>query len=193
MTKTKTKGGKPLRISYVTDQAVQDAAWKIRRVSFAVMRDYNEKNKHAVPCIEDIIVPIDCFDKFIPELVGILKKYKVEYGFHGHIGDGALRIIPIFDFEEKIQSGEFAGQPAVAQKIIDLTREVFALIKSLGGNMSADHSDGIIRSPFLLEFYGEKIFAAFRRIKEVFDPAGIFNPAKKTGGTEDAIRENLIK
>ncbi len=178
----------PVRVSYIQDRAVQDAAWKIRRVSFAVMRDYNEKGKHAVPCIEDIIVPIHRFDEFVPGLVAILQKYDLGYGFHGHIGDGALRIIPIFDFEEKNEDGERAAP----DKIIGLMRDVFVLIKSLGGNMSADHSDGIVRSPFLLEFYGEKIFDAFCKVKKLFDPNDILNNKKKTGGKEDAIRKYLI-
>jgi FAD/FMN-containing dehydrogenase len=178
----------PVRVSYIEDRAIQDAAWKIRHVSYGVMRDYNQPGQHAVPCIEDIVVPIHRFDELVPGLVKLLQKYNLGYGFHGHIGDGALRIIPVFDFEEKNTDGTLA----VADKIIGLSRDVFLLVKTLGGNMSADHSDGIIRSPFLREFYGEKVFAAFCKVKALFDPNDILNNKKKTGGTEDAIREYLI-
>ncbi len=66
-------------------------------------------------------------------------------------------------------------------------KEVFALIKTLNGNMSADHSDGIIRSPFLEEFFGEKLYGVFEDVKKLYDPKGIMNPHKKVGVTMEYL------
>ncbi len=168
---------KSITVEYVADTQVSQSAWNIRRSSYTLIRDHNPMGYAAVPCVEDVIVPIDTFDIFIPKLQLILKKYNSTYGFHGHIGEGALRIIPVFDMSDD----------QVAQKIIDFTRDVFQLVKQLNGNMSADHSDGIIRSPFLREFYGDELYMAFTKIKRLFDPENIFNSGKKIGARESAI------
>lgn len=168
---------------YIYDEEIKTSLWKVRRSSFGVMRDYvyDKSTKKAVPCIEDIIVPIDKFDIFIPELIDILKNNNMEYGFHGHIGDGSIRVVPIIDFENKTKA---------IDQIIVLCNQVFGLVKELGGNMSADHSDGIIRTPFLKEFYGVELYnGVVVGIKKLFDPDGIFNPGKKVGGDKKGLYE----
>ena len=174
---------KGCRVSYVDDARMHRSIWKIRRSSYGVFRDHKEGTKHAVPCIEDIIVPIARFGDFIPRLIAILAERDIAYGFHGHIGDGALRIIPVLDMADL----------KTPERIVDLMRAVFALVKELGGNMSADHSDGIIRTPFLAEFYPPEVMTLFGQVKHIFDPLNIFNPGKKIGGTIAAITDHLIR
>ncbi len=169
------------KTEYVYDNDIATSLWKVRRSSFGVMRDhvYDKSTKKAVPCIEDVIVPIQKFDVFIPELMEILNNNKIEYGYHGHIGDGAIRIIPIIDFENKKEA---------MNKIILLCNQVFGLVKDMGGNTSADHSDGIIRTPFLRDFYGNDLYeGVVVGLKNAFDPDRIFNRGKKVGGDKDGL------
>ncbi len=167
--KLKEKGYK---VEHVRKPEDVTAAWEVRRNSFLLMRDYNPEGHRAVPCIEDVIVPLPELGKFIEKLMEILKRRTVHYGFHGHIGDGSLRVIPVFDF----------SKPTVGDEVTALMQEVFTLVKKLKGNISADHSDGIIRSPFLKEFYGEELYGVFGEIKNIYDPENIMNPNKKVGG-----------
>lgn len=160
---------------YIHDESMSTSLWKVRRSSFGVMRDrvYDKATKKAVPCIEDIIVPINKFDEFITRLMKILDSNKIEYGYHGHIGDGAIRVIPIIDFEHHRKA---------IDKIVLLCDQVFELVKDMGGNTSADHSDGIIRTPFLRDFYGEDLYeGVVVAIKDLFDEDRIFNRGKKVG------------
>jgi FAD/FMN-containing dehydrogenase len=174
MQKLESQGYFVRHVSNPTDVA---SIWEVRRNSFLLMRDHNPKGQRAVPCIEDVIVPLPKLGEFIEKLDRILKKRTVHYGFHGHIGDGSLRVIPIFDFTS----------PTVSEEIMALMKDVFALVKRLKGNISADHSDGIIRTPFLKEFYGEELYGVFEQIKHIYDPDNIMNPNKKVNGTESNI------
>jgi len=48
--------------------------------------------------------------------------------------------------------------------------------------MSAEHNDGLIRTPFMEQMYGPKVYKLFQQTKKIFDPNNIFNPGKKVGG-----------
>jgi FAD/FMN-containing dehydrogenase len=168
-------------VAHVTDAKIVDAAWQVRRNSFTLMRDHNPEGWHAVPCIEDVIVPLSALGVFIGKLQDILKKRRIQYGFHGHIGDGSFRIIPIFNFATKTLEKDIHG----------LMTDVFALVKKVKGNLSADHSDGIIRTPYLKEFYGESLYGVFETIKHTYDPENIMNPGKKVGGSVEALNKSL--
>jgi len=158
-----------------------EAAWMVRRNSFTLMRDHNEEGFRAMPCIEDVIVPLPALGTFIHELIAILERREITYGFHGHIGDGSFRVVPIFDFRKETLTDDIFG----------LMDDVFALIKRLRGNMSADHSDGIIRTPFLESFYGSTLAGAFAEIKQIYDPENRLNPGKKVGGVKEDILKTL--
>lgn len=168
-------------VAMITNREDEASAWQVRRNSFLLMRDYNDEGHRAFPCIEDVIVPPDSIGEFVTGLLPILEKRTKHYGFHGHIGDGSLRIVPVFDFSSRKPVDEITG----------LMEEVFALVKRLGGSISADHSDGIIRTPYLKSFYGEEIADVFKKIKSIYDPHNILNPGKKVGGTLADIEKYL--
>ena len=52
------------------------------------------------------------------------------------------------------------------------------LVLEFGGTISAEHGDGMVRSPFQEKMYGSLIYDLFCQIKDTFDPQGIFNPGK---------------
>ena len=52
------------------------------------------------------------------------------------------------------------------------------LVLEFGGTLSAEHGDGMVRSPFQEKMYGSLIYGLFCDIKDTFDPHGIFNPGK---------------
>ncbi|HEX9615466.1 MAG TPA: FAD-linked oxidase C-terminal domain-containing protein, partial [Bacteroidota bacterium] len=62
---------------------------------------------------------------------------------------------------------------------------------SLGGTLSGEHGDGLVRTPFLERLYGSEIFGLFRIVKEAFDPHNILNPGKIIGEQNSSILHDL--
>ena len=54
---------------------------------------------------------------------------------------------------------------------------------SMHGSITAEHNDGIIRTPYLTKMYSSEILNLFKRTKDIFDPQNIFNPGKKVPST----------
>jgi Fe-S oxidoreductase len=64
------------------------------------------------------------------------------------------------------------------QKLRAIAEEAFALVREYGGSHSGEHGDGIVRSEFHTEMFGERIVRAFEDVKDAFDPRGVLNPGK---------------
>ena len=142
--------------------------WDIRRESFALLRKH-VKDMRTAPFIDDIIVRPEFLPKFLPELNEILSKYKLVYTIAGHAGDGNFHVIPLMDFK----------RPDTAKIILELGEKVYDLVIRYHGSITAEHNDGLIRTPYLRKMYGARVMQIFTEIKNVFDPKNIFNPGKK--------------
>ena len=142
--------------------------WDIRRESFNLLRKHI-KGKRTAPFIDDIIVRPEFLPKFLPELNRILGEYKLIYTIAGHAGDGNFHIIPLMDF----------SRPDVPQVINELSEKVYDLVLKYHGSITAEHNDGIIRTPYLEKMYGKEMVNIFKKVKQIFDPKNIFNPGKK--------------
>lgn len=141
----------------------------IRRESFSLLQKHH-KNRQTVTFFDDLIVLPEKLPQFIPALREILNTYpNVAYSIFGHIGDGNFHIIPLMDLSD----------PHSRETIEKLTGEINTLVLSLGGSITAEHNDGLVRSPFLRQMYGDEIYHLFEQTKEIFDPHYIFNPRKK--------------
>ena len=156
--------------------------WAIRRESFSLLRNH-AKGKRTAPFIDDIIVSPHDMPKFLPELQEILSHYKLDYTIAGHAGNGNFHIIPLMDL----------NNPFSSDIILDLSTKVYTLVASYKGSITAEHNDGIIRTPYLSYMYSPKILELFKQVKEIFDPQNIFNPGKKVGGSFKYITDHLIR
>lgn len=156
--------------THITKDAEEsEKYWTIRRESFALLRKH-VGNEHTAPFVDDVIVHVDQLPAFIPKLNELVSQYKgLTYTINGHAGDANFHIIPLMDFHDE----------ANRQAIPELSDKVYDLVISLHGSITAEHNDGLIRTPYLEKMYGPQITELFRQTKQIFDPQNIFNPRKK--------------
>lgn len=173
--------GMPVRTKIAKSGAQTAKYWTIRRESFSLLRK-NVKGMYAAPFIDDIVVHPDDYPTFLPELDALIQGHKFIYTIAGHIGDGNFHIIPL----------ENMADPAARAEITELMPKVFSLVAKYRGSITGEHNDGIIRTPYLPIMYGEQVCRLFDEVKRIFDPMGILNPGKKTGGTIEDIKRSMI-
>jgi len=143
--------------------------WTIRRESFNVLRHHSTEKK-TVPFVDDVIVPLEKMSVFLPKLLAILERYpKMTLTIAGHAGNGNFHVIPLMDL----------SRPDARPVIEEVSKQVYDLVLSYGGSITAEHNDGLVRGPYVEQMFGAEVYGLFRKVKDIFDPDGIFNPGKK--------------
>ncbi|GGE82955.1 FAD-binding oxidoreductase [Mycetocola zhadangensis] len=116
--------------------------------------------------IEDVSVPRSALPAMFAEIVRIEQAYGIRIPTVAHAGDGNLH--PNFVFEG-------TEVPDLIWRAAD---ELFETALKLGGTLTGEHGIGILKKRWLGDELGETQLDLQRRIKTVFDPAGILNPGK---------------
>ena len=155
--------------------------WLVRRESFNLLRN-KIRNKHTAPFIDDFVIDPHQIAEVIPQVTDILKKHpEFIFTVAGHVGNGNFHIIPLVDIQN----------PTVRKAIPEISNQVYDIVIKHGGSITGEHNDGLIRTPYLKQMYGEKIVKLFEETKNIFDPQNIFNPRKKVHGDLDYAMSHI--
>ena len=119
---------------------------------------------------EDIGVPLDRLAEGIAGTVEIGLRHGLDACSWGHAGDGNLHST----FLLRPGDGEQLAKAEVA------VEELFDLAVSLGGTISGEHGLGWLKRGQLHKQWAPAAVRAHRAVKDALDPAGLFNPGKKT-------------
>lgn len=184
---------KHFKLTYRTPTSLQDNEkyWMMRRDSFKMLTEHTKETQNkrggkyqfrTAPFIDDVVVSPEVFPKFFPRLTEVLANYDLTFTIVGHIGSGNLHIIPFMDF----------NNPNTKDIILELSDIVYPLVREFGGSITAEHNDGLIRTPYLNLQFSESILSVFKEFKQAADPEGVFNPKKKVGATKADIAKYII-
>jgi len=158
----------------------QKRLWKSRKEAVPLLFRMKDK-KHPVEFIEDTVVDNKKLAEYIVGLEKIKKRYSLSMSCYGHPGDGELHIRPNLDLRDR----------ADIEKMWRIADEVFELVWSLGGSISGEHADGLLRAAFIKRQYGPQYYEMLCRIKDIFDPNGLMNPGKIINSDPDIMTKNL--
>jgi FAD/FMN-containing dehydrogenase/Fe-S oxidoreductase len=144
-----------------------DNAWKLRKAGLGLLSNI-QGDEVAVACIEDTAVDYHDLPEYISAFTKMMAEFGQEVVYYAHAGAGELHLRPILNLTNDAGKSELRA----------ISTKTARLVKSYGGSLSGEHGDGIVRSEFLAEFYGQRIIQIFGDIKSTWDPHGIFNPGK---------------
>lgn len=143
------------------------AVWQMRSSALGLMTTVPGPRK-PTPYIEDAAVPPENLADYVAEVLSICERYGQPVSLFGHASVGLVHIRPLHDLH----------RPEDVAQMRDIQAEVFPLVKKYGGSWSGEHGDGIVRGGYNRSYFGDDLYAAFGRIKRLFDPDGRMNPGK---------------
>ncbi|MBI2872976.1 MAG: FAD-binding protein [Chloroflexi bacterium] len=151
----------------MTDPAQQANVWAVRRAGQGLLMSVKGDAK-PLAFVEDAAVPPERLPEYVARFQDVLRRHNTEAGFYAHASVGCLHIRPMVDL--KTQQG--------LETLVSISREVSDLVLELGGSLSGEHGDGIVRGVWTEKMFGAALTDAFRQVKRAFDPQGIMNPGK---------------
>src|SRR6056297_735286 len=138
------------------------AIWKGRKSAFGAMGQIGD-----YMCLDGTI-PVSA----LPHVLGRIGEMSREFGLDVanvfHAGDGNMHPLILFD----------ANQPCDLETCEAFGAEILKLCVEVGGCLTGEHGVGIEKRDLMAHQYGAAYLAAQMRIKDVFDPAWLLNPAK---------------
>jgi FAD/FMN-containing dehydrogenase len=142
------------------------AFWKLRESLSDVQRPEGGSIKH------DISVPVASIPAFIAAAGKAVASVSPEarVACFGHMGDGNLHY--------NVSQPVGADTETFLALYGAMNEAVYAVVRSLGGSISAEHGIGILKRDELAATTPPVALDLMRRLKAAFDPAGIMNPGK---------------
>lgn len=151
----------------VTEPALQAGIAEFRAAGLNVMMSMKQDGK-PVSFIEDCAVPLPHLADYTERLSAIFRKHDTTGTMYAHASEGCLHVRPVLNLK---LDKDVKAMRAIAE-------EAFAMVREYKGSHSGEHGDGLVRSEFHAEMFGERIISDFAEVKHRFDPQNVLNPGK---------------
>ena len=159
------------------DEKESDRLWQIRKSASPILYRLGQG---LVRFIEDIVIPPEHLPEGIRRLEKIFQEFNTFAPILGHAGEGNLHLNPSLNPRDKNDR----------KKMQEMAEQVYQMVLELGGSISGEHGDGILRAPFVKRQYPQ-LYPLFEELKKSFDPEGILNPGKILADEKKLPIENI--
>jgi len=159
--------GFPRSMVRVTEATGQAEIWNVRSAGLNIVSNTRGDAK-PVSIIEDCAVPLEHLAEYTERLMRLFERYGTRGTWYAHASVGCLHVRPVLNVKTDTD----------VKKLRAIAEEAFAIVREYGGSHSGEHGDGLVRSEFHTEMFGQRLVRAFEEVKDAFDPRGLFNPGK---------------
>lgn len=156
-----------------TTPAAIRRVWAVRKAGLGLLLSQRGDAK-PLAFVDDAAVPVQHLADYADDVEAICAEHGTEAAFYAHASAGCLHINPLINL--KTEAG-LAAMRAISQAVA-------ARAIHYGGTTTGEHGEGYARSYYNRQLFGETVHQAFREVKALFDPAGLFNPGKVIDGPE---------
>ena len=138
------------------------AIWKGRKAAFGAMGQIND-----YICLDGTI-PVSQLPLVLRRMQELSAEFGLDVANVFHAGDGNLHPLILFD----------ANKPGDLETCEAMGAEILKLCVEVGGCLTGEHGVGVEKRDLMLTQYNEGDLEAQVRVKDVFDPGWLLNPAK---------------
>jgi glycolate oxidase len=136
--------------------------WLGRKSAFGAMGKVND-----YMCLDGTI-PVSSLPYVLQRIGELSRAAGLDVGNVFHAGDGNMHPLILFD----------ANKPGDLERCEDLGAEILKLCVEVGGCLTGEHGVGIEKRDLMSVQFAPEDLEAQMRVKDVFDPGWLLNPAK---------------
>jgi glycolate oxidase len=136
--------------------------WLGRKSAFGAMGQIND-----YMCLDGTI-PVSALPLVLRRISEMSKDFGLDVANVFHAGDGNMHPLILFD----------ANKPGDLEKCEDFGAEILKLCVEVGGCLTGEHGVGIEKRDLMTVQFAPDDLEAQMRVKDVFDPRWLLNPAK---------------
>jgi FAD/FMN-containing dehydrogenase/Fe-S oxidoreductase len=156
--------GKVLDFRAARNAEERATLWAVRKAALPLIYRASPVEK-PMNFIDDTAVPAERLGDYINGLRAMFAKHRTRFAIFGHAGNGNVHVMPLMDPHDA----------TFQRRMSAMAEDAFELTWRLGGTITGEHGDGILRAPYLERQY-PRAYAVMARVKRAMDPTGILNP-----------------